>query len=44
MGSFPGRVLVVDDDRQVCDLLGEYLRALGHEVTMALSGAAALEV
>ena len=43
MGNFPGRVLVVDDDRQVRDLLGDYLRAVGHEVTTASSGAAALE-
>jgi PAS domain S-box-containing protein len=38
------RVLVVDDDPQVLATLAELLKSLGHAVTAARSGAAALEV
>jgi CheY-like chemotaxis protein len=36
------RVLVVDDDPQVCAILGDLLRGVGHAVTTALSGPTAL--
>jgi signal transduction histidine kinase len=37
------RVLVADDQEIICELLAEYLRADGHEVTLANSGTEALE-
>ena len=39
-----GRVLVVDDEEQVRELLGEFLRGKGYDVALAASGTAALEV
>jgi signal transduction histidine kinase len=39
----PLRVLVVDDQEIICELLAEHLRADGHEVAYALDGAQALE-
>jgi DNA-binding response OmpR family regulator len=32
------RLLVIDDDRSLLELLGDYLRRLGHEVTAAANG------
>ncbi len=40
----PGRLLVVDDTEVNRDLLARRLRALGHEVTMAVNGREALEL
>ncbi|MBI4593036.1 MAG: response regulator, partial [Candidatus Rokubacteria bacterium] len=40
----PVRVLLVDDDSQVLSTLVELLRTLGHQVTAAPSGPAALEL
>ena len=37
------RVLIVDDEEIVQQTLGEFLRALGHQVDGALDGAAAME-
>jgi two-component system alkaline phosphatase synthesis response regulator PhoP len=39
-----GRVLVVDDEKQVRELLGEFLRGKGYDVALAASGEAALDV
>jgi signal transduction histidine kinase len=41
----PGKlkILVVDDDERVCEVVAEYLRADGHEVVLATSGRAAVE-
>jgi CheY-like chemotaxis protein len=39
-----GRVLVVDDEEQVRELLGEFLRGKGYDVALAASGEAALDV
>ena len=36
-------ILVVDDDPDVCEMLGELLRSQDHEVTMAPDGPAAIE-
>jgi CheY-like chemotaxis protein len=38
------RILVIDDERQVRDMLEEMLRSAGHAVTMASSGDEALEI
>jgi adenylate cyclase len=40
----PGTLLVIDDNEQSRELLGRYLRNLGHRVLVAESGARALEV
>jgi two-component system, NtrC family, response regulator PilR len=40
----PGRVLVVDDERSVRELLSIVLRRDGHDVLLAEDGAAAVEV
>jgi len=40
----PGKVLVVDDEPEVRQLLHEFLSGRGYEVAMADGGAAALEV
>lgn len=37
------RILVADDQEMICELIGEYLRGDGHEVTLAYDGDAALE-
>jgi len=37
-----GRVLVVDDDRDTCDLLAKWLQQAGHESTCVTSGGGAL--
>ena len=37
------RILVADDQEIICELIAEYLRADGHEVTMAFDGTAALQ-
>lgn len=39
----PRKVLVADDQEIICELLAEYLRADGHDVTLASSGTDALE-
>ena len=39
-----GRVLVVDDDRDLCDLLSEFLLDEGYEVTRAYAGQDALDL
>jgi CheY-like chemotaxis protein len=36
------RVLIVDDDRDICETMEEILRLAGYEPSVALSGAAAL--
>ncbi len=38
-----GRILVVDDQATVAEMTAGLLRALGHEVQVALDGEAALE-
>jgi signal transduction histidine kinase len=43
MEDVPRRVLVADDQEIICELIAEYLRSDGHEVTMALNGTEALE-
>jgi two-component system OmpR family response regulator len=40
----PARVLVVDDEQAITELLGTALRYMGYEVATARSGSAALEV
>lgn len=42
--SLPGRVLVIDDDQALCDLLAEDLRHRGHQVWTALKVPAAREI
>jgi CheY-like chemotaxis protein len=44
--SFPGvsRILVVDDDADICEVFSNVLRAAGHEVRLASDGAEALRV
>ncbi|MEW5725911.1 MAG: sigma-54 dependent transcriptional regulator, partial [Thermodesulfobacteriota bacterium] len=37
------RVLIIDDDKQYCDLLGQAVRRLGHDVSMAHTLAGGLE-
>ena len=37
-----GRILVVDDEAELCALLGEFLTSKGYRVTMATSGGEAL--
>jgi CheY-like chemotaxis protein len=44
VASRPRRVLLVDDNEDALDMLAELLRAAGHEVRVALDGAAALEI
>ena len=39
----PGRVLIVDDDRDLAESLGEYLELDGHRVTLAFSGRAGVQ-
>jgi signal transduction histidine kinase len=39
----PLRVLVVDDQEIICELISEHLRADGHEVSMAFDGQKALD-
>ena len=41
--SVPRRVLVVDDNRDACELAAELLRLSGHEVVVAHDGAQALQ-
>ncbi|MEA2661898.1 MAG: hypothetical protein QOH08_1470 [Chloroflexota bacterium] len=41
MGS--GRVLVVDDDRDLCDLLSDFLAEEGYDVTRAYAGQDAID-
>lgn len=38
------RILIADDDREMCELLSEYVRACGHEVveTVSAGGLAAM--
>lgn len=38
------RVLIADDNRDAADMLGEWLRALGSDVSLAYDGAEAVEV
>jgi DNA-binding response OmpR family regulator len=38
-----GRVLVVDDDRDLCDLLSDFLAEEGYEVTRAYGGQEAID-
>jgi two-component system OmpR family response regulator len=42
--SSPARVLVVDDEPFVCDVLRDFLTTVGDEVATAASGAEALEL
>ncbi len=39
-----GRILVVDDDREICDSVSEVFKALGHDVQVAHSVHGALEL
>ena len=39
-----GRILVIDDDRDLAEGLGEVLRDLGHTVEIAFNGSEALEI
>jgi len=41
-GSFTGRALVVDDERDICEILARYLSDLGFQVEMAGDGEEAL--
>ena len=38
------RILVVDDNEDACELLGEMLRSVGHEVAVATDGPRAIEL
>ena len=38
------KILVVDDDRQLADILAEYLNMLGYQATMAYGGREGLEM
>jgi len=38
------RILIIDDEKTLLDLLGEYLRDQGHDVVTALSGATGLDL
>ena len=40
----PQRILIIEDNRDAADTLGEILRLLGHEVRIAYSGLAGLHV
>jgi len=40
----PARSLIVDDEEDIADLLGECLIDAGYEVTLAASGQAALDL
>ncbi|MDH7516103.1 MAG: response regulator [Bacteroidota bacterium] len=40
----PHRILVVDDERIVCDALARHLRGAGFDVMVAYGGAAALDI
>ncbi|HMB16164.1 MAG TPA: sigma-54 dependent transcriptional regulator [Pelovirga sp.] len=42
--KLPGRILVIDDDRALCDLLHEDLQQRGHQVWTALNAAQAREL
>lgn len=37
------RILIIDDDKRICDVLGEFLRRQGYEVSKANDGAAGLK-
>ena len=37
------RVLVVEDDARLCDILGDFIRETGYEVVVAYDGQSALE-
>lgn len=39
-----GKILIVDDEIEICDILAENLVELGHFVTSATSGKKALEI
>ena len=39
-----GRVLIVDDDRKILDLLSELLEVEGYEVSTAIDGAEAIDL
>jgi two-component system CheB/CheR fusion protein len=41
--SFPQKVLVIDDERDVADTLAQVLRRLGHQVWTAYSGSSGIE-
>jgi DNA-binding response OmpR family regulator len=41
--AMSGRILVVDDDRDICDLVAIKLESAGHEVVTRTDGAQALE-
>lgn len=43
MPAMNSRILIVDDEAPIRALLGEHLQQVGYEVTLAASGAAALE-
>jgi two-component system response regulator CpxR len=38
------RILIVDDDTKLCQLIQDYLEPMGYEVTMAHTGTAGLEL
>ena len=40
----PARIVVAEDDDRISDLLCDYLRSQGHEVTAAKDGVEALEI
>lgn len=44
MGPAAGRVLIVDDDRRVREMLQDFLATVGDEVATAASGTEALDI
>ncbi len=40
--QYHGSLLVVDDDRHICEAMADYLRSLGHRTETALSCSQAL--
>jgi putative nucleotidyltransferase with HDIG domain len=37
------RILIVDDEKSICDIIGQYLRKLGYSVSIAMSAEEAME-
>jgi two-component system response regulator AtoC len=40
----PSRILIVDDEEQICDMLADFLKSLGYEIFIAMSGDEALQM